>query len=168
MNVIETVLCRVITPGGRKGKADERSIKFSAAFSWNQATHAYIADHLGASAGHDNLNEMWGSVAPDFFNYVFDPALCPDWVADQTQGIDADTVLKVWDAADSEKEKALAYGFVSHNNDWGADHTAHEASLTLEPDQGYIIIKAKSCWIRRWTRPPPTRPSAKSSPTVSA
>jgi hypothetical protein len=39
----------------------------SAAFSWNQATHAYISERLGARAGHDNLSEMWGSVWPDLF-----------------------------------------------------------------------------------------------------
>lgn len=33
----------------------------AAAFSWNQATHAYIADRLGVRAGYDNLDEMWGS-----------------------------------------------------------------------------------------------------------
>jgi hypothetical protein len=113
------------------------------AFSWNQATHAYIADALAARAGHDNLQEMWGSVTPDFFNYIFDPALCPGWVSDQTHGTFADTFLKVWNAADSEKEKALAYGFVSHNEAWGADHIAHESSLTLDSGEGYIIAKAK-------------------------
>lgn len=115
----------------------------TAAFPWNQATHAHIADALAARAGQDNLQEMWGSVAPDLFNYIFDPAVCPGWIADQVQGLDADTALKVWNAAGSEKEEALAYGFVSHNNAWGADHVAHEASLTLEPDEGYIIAKAR-------------------------
>ena len=33
-------------------------------------------------------------------------------------------------AAGSEKEEALAYGFVTHNEPWGADHIAHESSLT--------------------------------------
>ncbi len=103
----------------------------TAAFAWNQATHAYIADRLNAHVGHDNLLEMWGSVAPDFFNYIFDPAVCPGWVSDQTHGMVSDTFLKVWNAADSEKEAALAYGFVSHNEAWGADHIAHESSLTL-------------------------------------
>jgi len=115
----------------------------AAAFSWNQATHAYIADRLGARMGHENLNEMWGSVAPDFFNYIFDPMLCPGWVSDQTHGTHDETFLKVWNAAGSRKEDALAYGFVTHNELWGADHVAHESSLTLGPDEGYIITKAK-------------------------
>ncbi len=118
----------------------------AAAFSWSQATHAYIADRLGARAGHDNLDKMWGSVAPDFFNYIFDPTQCPGWIADQTQGTYPDTFLKVWNAADTNVEKALAYGFVSHNQQWGADHTAHVSCHTCEPNEqneGYIIIKAK-------------------------
>lgn len=112
-------------------------------YSWNQATHAYIADRLGARVGHDNLNEMWGSAAPDMYNFVFDPALCPGWIADQTQGTYAETFLKVWDAAGTNTEEALAYGFVSHNEQWGADHIAHEACLTCGQPGGYIIVKAK-------------------------
>jgi len=113
------------------------------AFSWSQATHAYIADRLGAPTGYDNLDEMWGSVEPDFFNYIFDPALCPGWIADQTQGTYSDTFLKVWNAADTNNEHALAYGFVSHNQQWGADHTAHVSCRTCGQDDGYIIVKAK-------------------------
>lgn len=115
----------------------------TAALSWNQATHAYIADRLGATTGHDNLLEMWGSTAPDFFNYIFDPALCPGWVADQTHGMQSDTFLSVWNAATSEAEKALAYGFVTHNEPWGADHAAHEACLTCGENDGYVIAKAR-------------------------
>ncbi len=113
------------------------------ASAWNQATHAYIADRLGARAGHDNLDEMWGSVAPDFFNYVFDPALCPGWVADQTQGTYADTFMKVWNAADTNVEHALGYGFVSHNQQWGADYTAHISCRTCGQNDGYVIVKAR-------------------------
>lgn len=118
----------------------------AAAFSWSQASHAYIVDRLGARAGYDNLDEMWGIVAPDFFNFIFDPALCPGWVADQTHGTYAETFMKVWNAADTNAEQALAYGFVSHNQQWGADHPAHVSCLTCEPNEqneGYIIVKAK-------------------------
>lgn len=116
----------------------------AAAFSWNQATHAYIADHLGARAGHDNLDELWGSVAPDFFNYVFDPATCPGWMSDQAQGTDPATVMKVWNAARTRSEYAFAYGFLSHNGTWGADYVAHTSGLLAGyEDDGYIISKAK-------------------------
>ena len=116
----------------------------TAAFSWNQATHAYIAQELGARTGLDNLSEMWGSVAPDMFNYVFDPALCPGWIADQTQGTYSETFMKVWAAAGTHAEEALAHGFVAHNGAWGADYPAHEACLTCGQGEGYIIAKADS------------------------
>ncbi len=116
----------------------------AAAFSWNQATHAYVAERLGARVGHDNLNEMWGSVCPDLFNFIFDPSVCPDWIADQTHGItDQKSFMKVWDAAGTKSEEPLAYGFLTHNQAWGADLTAHISSLTFGKDQGYIIVKAE-------------------------
>lgn len=115
----------------------------AAAFPWNQATHAYIADRLGARAGHDNLNEMWGSVAPDFINYVFDPALCPTWISDQTHGTYSETFMKVWNAAGNKFETSLAYGFLSHNQQWGADFTAHISCRTCGRDDGYVIMKAR-------------------------
>jgi hypothetical protein len=114
-----------------------------ATFSWNQPTHAYIADRLGARVGRDNLNEMWGSVTPDFFNFVFDPVLCPGWVSDQTHGTYSDTFLKVWNAADTDVEHALAFGFVTHNQAWGADHAAHIACRTCGQNDGYVIVKAR-------------------------
>ncbi len=114
------------------------------AFSWNQATHAYIADRLGARVGHDNMNEMWGSVAPDLFNFVFDPDLCPGCISYQTQGTYSETFLKLWNAAGTNSEDALAYGFVSHNQQWGADFVAHVSGLRpgYEND-GYIITKER-------------------------
>ena len=115
----------------------------AAAFSWNQATHAYIADRLSARTGHDNLDVMWGSVMPDFFNYVFDPTLCSGWVSDQTHGTYfSDSFLKAWNAADTNSEHALAYGFVSHDQAWGADFTAHISCRTCGQNDGYIIMKA--------------------------
>lgn len=116
----------------------------TAAFSWNQATHAYIAESLGATAGIDDLNEMWGSVAPDMFNYVFDPELCVGWISDQTQGVDPDSAMKIWSAAGTGKEETFAFGFISHNDSWGADFVAHHSGLRPGyENEGYIITKAK-------------------------
>lgn len=116
----------------------------TAAFSWNQATHAYIAQQLGARVGLDNLSEMWGSVAPDMFNYVFDPELCVGWISDQTQGAAPDSATKIWSAASTDKEETLAFGFVSHNDSWGADFVAHHSGLRPGyENEGYIITKAK-------------------------
>lgn len=113
------------------------------AFSWNQASHAYIAERVGARVGYASLDEMWGSVTPDLYNYVFDRALCPGWISDQTHGTYSDTFLKVWDAADTNFDIALAYGSVSHNQAWGADYVAHISGLRPGyENEGYIIVKA--------------------------
>lgn len=116
----------------------------ASAFSWGDATHAYIADKLRAPAGYYNLNEMWGSLGPDIFNFIFDDTLCPLWLAEQTHGTPTvpDSFLKVWDAANGPVEKALAYGFVSHNELWGADFTAHLHGQIIGQDEGYINAKA--------------------------
>ena len=111
----------------------------SAAFSWGDAIHVYISDRLNAEHGYKNMNEMWGSLGPDIFNFIFDPNLCPAWLADQTH---TDSFMKVWDKADTISEKALAYGFVSHNEAWGADYTAHVSGLTFGQAYGYINTKA--------------------------
>ena len=113
-----------------------------AAFSWGDATHAYISDRLKARVGYKNINEMWGSLGADIFNYIFDETLCPGWLAEQTHGRPGDSFMKVWDAAGTRAEKALALGFVSHNELWGADFTAHISGLTFGPVWGYINTKA--------------------------
>jgi hypothetical protein len=38
----------------------------------------------------------------------------------------------------------MAYGFVSHNEAWGEDWTAHIQNLTLGGHEGYVIIKAQT------------------------
>jgi hypothetical protein len=50
----------------------------------------------------------------------------------------------VWKAVKWGYEKPLAFGFVSHNDAWGADFTAHWRSRTLDPTKGYIITKAEA------------------------
>ena len=114
----------------------------ASALSWGDATHAYISDGLKTHVGHENRNQLWGSLGPDIFNYIFDPALCPAWMADQTHGATDDSFMKVWNAAGTASEKALALGFVSHNELWGADFTAHISGLTFGHDWGYINEKA--------------------------
>ena len=114
----------------------------ASAFSWGDAIHVYISDRLKAQWGYKNINEIWGSEGPDIFNLIFDPNLCPAWLADQTHGTTTDSFMKVWNAANTTSEKALAYGFVSHNEAWGADYTAHVSGLTFGQDVGYVNAKA--------------------------
>ncbi|RPJ01054.1 MAG: hypothetical protein EHM31_06725 [Candidatus Aminicenantes bacterium] len=108
--------------------------------AWERGTHAYIADALKKAGGPYNIDEMYGSMAPDVFNYMFSPpyVLFRNYLYDQTHH----QFSLVRDAVKWGYEKSSAYGFLSHNNTWGADSTAHRASLTLLPGEGYIITKA--------------------------
>lgn len=115
---------------------------FTEAFSWGDATHVYISDRLKARFGRYNTNEMWGSLGPDIFNFIFDQDLCPIWLMEQTHGGTTESSMKVWNAASTTIEKSLAYGFLSHNERWGADYTAHISGLTFGEGVGYINAKA--------------------------
>ncbi len=110
----------------------------SEAFPWGFATHAYIDDHIGKKSGLSNANEIYGGLAPDIFNYLFEFPEYLAFLSDQTHH----QPEKVWNAAGWGLEKSVAFGFVSHNDTWGADFTAHHACLTCGQAQGYAIAKA--------------------------
>ncbi|MGB9907857.1 MAG: hypothetical protein ACPLRR_10795, partial [Candidatus Saccharicenans sp.] len=111
------------------------------ASGWEKGTHAFIAHHLKKANGPYDIEEMYGAMAPDAFNYLFTPPgiLYRDYLYDQTHHY----FLKIQYAVKYGYEKASSYGFISHNDTWGADSTAHHASLTLDPNEGYVITKAK-------------------------
>ncbi len=110
----------------------------SNAFPWGSATHAYIDDHLSKKWGFKNMNEIYGGMAPDIFNYMFNYPDYMGYLYSQTHN----EFLRVWDEAKSRQGKALAYGFASHNDVWGADFTAHHSGRTFGQNEGYIIAKA--------------------------
>lgn len=114
---------------------------FNSALAWERGTHAFIADKLKKAGGPYNIEEMYGAMAPDVFNYLFTHPyiLYRDYLHDQTHHY----FLKVQQAIKYGYEKSSAYGFLSHNDTWGADSTAHHASRTLLPNEGYVITKAK-------------------------
>jgi len=111
----------------------------SEAFSWSWATHAYIVDQLGRKRGVENGNEIYGSMVPDLFNYLFDHPEYLTYLYKQTHN----KFMKVWKAAESKTEKAFAYGFASHNDRWGADFAAHHAGRMYGQGEGYVKAKAK-------------------------
>ena len=114
-------------------------VSFSSdAFSWGSATHAYIDDHLGKKGNLKNMNEIYGGMSPDIFNYMFESPYLQDLYS--TTHYD---FMEVWRAARCEAGKSLSYGFVSHNDLWGADSTAHHQGLTFGQDEGYVIAKTK-------------------------
>jgi hypothetical protein len=111
------------------------------ALGWGSATHAYIDDRLGRKAPLRNLNEIYGGMAPDVFNYLFEH---PDWIEYLYMETHYEHNIMVWDKAHTSLEKAIAFGFVSHNGYTGADATAHgsyDYSLKEEP-VGWVIAKA--------------------------
>jgi hypothetical protein len=113
------------------------------AFSWGNATHVYFAKELGAKYGVPNLNEMYGSLMPDCFNFMLDaPGLT-------LTNMCHNNAMNVWLMAKTPAQKSLALGFMTHNQTWGADYTAHVRSftfpkfidpMTTEPG-GYAIEK---------------------------
>ena len=105
-------------------------------FSWGSATHAYIGNKIGAKGGLKNFDEMYGALAPDVFNYTF--AIYYPYLYGQTHY----TTFNLKDVADEKLQKALAYGYFSHNGLWGADFTAHHSGITYGQGQGYVISKA--------------------------
>jgi hypothetical protein len=109
--------------------------------AWERGTHAYIAQLVKRGGGFGSLEAVYAATAPDAFNYLFTApyAAYRDFLYDQTHT----SFMGVWSAAQTGQEKAAAMGFISHNGLWGADKTAHTGSLTLLPDEGYVITKAK-------------------------
>lgn len=119
------------------------------AAAWNAGTHAYIAAELQKKAAPDAdpqllMNRMYGANGPDFVNYAFRPPFFA--IADYLHEYFApDVTLRVWDAARANGDPnllAYASGFVSHDNAFGADTTAHIEAMTSGVKQGYVIEKA--------------------------
>jgi len=102
-------------------------------FAWGTAVHVYIEDQLNTKWKTMNMNQAYGGLAPDTFNYQFDTKSSFLQVQTHTN------FLEVWNTAQSVPEKALAYGFVSHNY---ADFTAHNSGQTFGQGEGYVIAKA--------------------------
>ncbi|MDT8300490.1 MAG: hypothetical protein RQ760_03335 [Sedimentisphaerales bacterium] len=107
-------------------------------FGWGVATHAYIAKELGHEPGVMNLQEMYGAVVPDMFNLMY---------GYEHQGFLWNKThyefVKVVDEGKLDESKAFGYGFASHNEEWGADHTAHINSVGIKSGEGYVVTKTK-------------------------
>ena len=108
------------------------------AFGWGAATHAYIANELGHEPGVMNLQEMYGAVVPDIFNLMY---------GYEHQGFLWNKThyefMKVVDEGKLDESRAFGYGFASHNEEWGADHTAHINSVGIKSGEGYVVTKKK-------------------------
>jgi len=106
------------------------------AFGWGSATHAYIALQIGDGQGSADLRVIYGAVLPDACNVMFgDPYQGQLWTLTH-YGFQS-----LVEQAQSEYDKALAYGFASHNESWGADQTAHISAIGA-PTRGYVVRKS--------------------------
>jgi len=105
------------------------------AFAWGAATHTYLAKQLGNKYGIMNKQEMYGSVLPDMFNLMFGYQH-QEYLWTETHY----EFMKLVDIAKFGRRKALAYGFTSHNDAWGADYTAH-ISAASNLGEGYVVTK---------------------------
>ncbi len=104
------------------------------AFAWWTATHSYLAK--GASQGKLDSKEIYGADVPDLFELMLDSPDY-DYLVNQTHY----HFGKVQKEAKGTDLESCAFGFVSHNEKWGADRTAHRKGLTT-PGEGYIIAQS--------------------------
>jgi hypothetical protein len=81
-----------------------------------------------------NSQEIYGATVPDLFNLEFDLPYY-DYMVDRTHSHETTVKTK----ARNLGLDTFAFGFVSHNERWGADYTAHRNGRTTEG--GYVITK---------------------------
>lgn len=123
------------------------------AFPWGSATHAYIDNKIGKKLPLQNLDEIYGGMAPDMFNFYPD-VLVPGTVYYNLYIQTHYNSFALWSEAQKPAMtplgKASAFGFVSHANGQfsstyaGADYTAHGPTGN---DPGfYVIDKANVLW----------------------
>jgi hypothetical protein len=123
------------------------------AFPWGSATHAYIDNKIGKKLPFQNLNEIYGGMAADIFNFYPDvlvPGTAYFNLYIQTHYNSLELWSKAQTSALTNLGKASAFGFVSHANGQfnssyaGADYTAHGP---MGNDYGYYVIdRAKVFW----------------------
>jgi len=104
--------------------------------AFNSGTHIYIAERVFPSCS-DKINLDYGSIAPDLALYVASPGKWPTAFAD-THYAYIDLRRYAW----TSDQRAFAKGWLTHNEDWGADYYAH---IEYPPGNGvgYVVGKAE-------------------------
>jgi hypothetical protein len=100
--------------------------------AWGSATHAYIAKELGV--GITDPLMLYGAAAPDFF-YDFGSPF-HSYLFNQTHH----NITNIRTKSRKMDMDIFAFGFISHNEKWGADYTAHIRGRTTK--KGYVITKS--------------------------
>ncbi len=117
------------------------------AFAWAPGTHAYVANKLKPGYA---VNTMFGATVPDINQLLSTQQDSPFFYATHYGGYPG-----MWSAAQvipSAGALPLAFGYLSHNEAWGADYYAHIHSQLYpffkNPDpryagqNGYVWVKA--------------------------
>jgi hypothetical protein len=97
-----------------------------AGLAFNPAAHIHIADRVFPNI-KDRTDLYYGAIAPDLAIYVLDPSRWPTAFNDTHHEFITLT-----------PRKAFALGWLTHNEEWGADFHAH---IETGPG-GYVIRKA--------------------------
>ncbi len=103
-------------------------------FAWGSATHAYIAKQLCEEGSEPLL--IYGSVIPDFFNQEHNSVYY-----DQIAKITHYKLEKIKKESNKRKLFEFSLGYLSHNEKWGADLTAHKKARTIYK-KGYVAEKS--------------------------
>jgi hypothetical protein len=115
------------------------------AWGWAAASHVYVAKHTDKMAGQVDGNELcnrlYGSNLVDMFNTIFTIEGQTLAAVLHNPGYAASALP--YFVAMNDVEKALAFGFASHNEAWGTDRTAHWDGVTFGHGEGYVVAKAK-------------------------
>ena len=124
--------------------------------AFNPATHLYIAERVFADCG-ERIDLWYGSIAPDLALYV---AIPENWITSFN-----DThydYMDLVDSASSPVQKAFAQGWLSHNEEWGADYYAHirysPPGISLvhyNEECGYGYVTCKAAWLAALAEIPP-------------
>jgi hypothetical protein len=109
----------------------------SPAFAFNSGTHIYIAEKVYKKFWVPiTLDLQYGSIAPDFSTFVGDPLKWDPLKAfNQTHYEFIDLRPDAWTFA----QKAFARGWITHNEEWGADFYAH---IAYNNGGGYVTVRA--------------------------
>ncbi len=126
------------------------SVSAPLAFGWGSATHAYMNSLMRRPTTNPALDFIFSGTAPDVFNYMFNYPVYLGYLQDQTHHY----FMKVWRARRLAGERHEALGFVSHNDTWGEDSSAHVKSRTLLKTEGYVITKAAALHQYLWANSP--------------
>ncbi|GBE37035.1 hypothetical protein BMS3Bbin07_01193 [bacterium BMS3Bbin07] len=113
------------------------TLGLSSAYAFNSATHLYIAEQVFKDNNINNINLYYGSIAPDLSLYVATPENWSTAFEDTHY-----TYIDLRPYAVGFTQKAFASGWLTHNEDWGADHCAH-IEYPLGSNKGYVVEKAE-------------------------